>query len=384
MAKRTIGKTHATTFPIMAWNWPPTDGRTLGRMRENGLSIAGFVPANINTLDAIHRAGLRAIVSDERLSGYDWRHMDAKAARRNVAAVIREVGKHPAVFGYYIKDEPSADDFEGLAIVADQVRKLAPRAWPYINLFPNYASPAQLGSRTYDEHVERFIQTCKPTTLSYDNYSLMEREDVRTAYWTNLESMRAASVKHRIPFWNIVLTVAHFNYREPTATDARFQAFTTLAYGGRGLSYFTFFAPQIGNYRAAAVDQFGHETPTWQYLQHVNLQIANLAPHILQLRSDDVYHLGQVPPTSHGPGAASLITNVEGHNVLVGEFTHSDASRWVMIVNKNFRDSMWCIPSYRRTPTRVQMASPYTGKLVAFDGEQRTLAPGQGVLLKIG
>ncbi|MCE9589499.1 MAG: hypothetical protein K8S99_03130 [Planctomycetes bacterium] len=381
MAKRTTKKTVAAVFPVMAWNWPPVETRPLRRMKENGLTIAGFVAPK--DLDAVHRAGLKAIVSDPRAGGYDWRNVDPAVAKRNVASLVREVNRHPAVFGYYVKDEPSAEEFAGLAVVANEFRRLAPGKWPYINLFPDYATPAQLGAPTYDEHLERFIQACRPSILSYDNYSLMENEDVRPAYWTNIESMRAASVRHRIPFWNIVLTVAHFQYREPTAADARFQAYTTMAYGGRGLSYFTYFSPPIGNYRAAAVDQFGNETPTWQYLQHVNLQIANLAPHLLALRSDDAYHLNQVPPTSHGPSAASLVASVGGNNVLVGEFTHRDRSRWVMVVNKSFRDSMWCNPTWRRTPTRVQMVSPYSGRLIPYDGEQRTLAPGQGVLLKI-
>jgi len=379
--KSTGNKTAAARFPIMAWNWPTLDAKSLRRMKENGLTVAGFVTPK--DLDAVHRAGLKAIVSDPRVSNYDWRNVDAAAAKRNVALLVREVNKHPALFGYYIKDEPSAEEFPGLAVVAAEIRRLAPGKWPYINLFPDYANARQLGSPSYDEHLEDFIKTCKPPILSYDNYSLMEREDVRTAYWTNLESMRNASVKHRIPFWNIVLTVAHFQYRELTAADARFQAYTTLAYGGRGLSYFTYFAPKVGNYRMAAVDQFGNETPTWQHLQHVNLQIEQLSPHLMELRSDDVYHLGQVPPTSHGPGTESLVTNVGGHNVLVGEFTHSDRSRWVMVVNKSFHDSIWCVPSFRRTPTRVQMASPYIGQLTAYEGEQRTLAPGQGVLLRV-
>ena len=42
------------------------------------------------------------------------------------------------------------------------------------------------------------------------------------------------------PAENIVLSVAHFSYREPNAADLRFEAYTTLAYGGRGLSYFTY------------------------------------------------------------------------------------------------------------------------------------------------
>jgi hypothetical protein len=368
-------------FPIMAWNSCPGDPAVLGRMRECGLTLAGFAAAE--HLDAVHAAGMRAIVSDPRLSQHDWRRPDKDAIRRDVAAAVEATREHPAVFGYYLKDEPSAEEFAGLAVAAGEVRRLAPGKWPYINLFPNYATPAQLGSPTYAEHLRAFVRTCRPPILSYDNYSLMEREDVRGAYWTNLEEIRAASVRSRIPFWNIVLSVAHFNYRELTAADARFQAFTTLAYGGRGLSYFTYFAPSIGNYRMAPVDQFGNATATWHHLRHVNLQIARLAPTLLRLRPDRAYHLGHVPAGCQGPDERSLVTSAGAADLLVGDFTHEDGSRYAMVVNKSFHDSAWCSPTYRKPPAKVWIVSPYSGAHEPYAGEQCVLAPGQGTLLKL-
>lgn len=371
----------AAMFPVMAWNRVPGNATMLARMRECGLTVAGFVqPAH---LDLAHAAGLMAIVADTRLTNFDWRRLDVHQAREHVAAVVAEVNDHPAVCGYYLKDEPNAEEFPGLAVVADEVRRLAPGKWPYINLFPNYATPDQLGTANYPQYLEQFVVTCHPPILSYDNYALMEREDVRMSFWTNLEQMRAVSQAHGIPFWNIVLTVAHFTYREISAADARFQVFTTLAYGGRGLSYFTYFAPQTGNYRMAPIDQFGHQTPTWYYLQHVNLQISRLAPTLLQLTSDEVYHFGTVPEGSRGPSEQSLVTGASG-DILAGDFTHANGTRYVMLVNKSFHDSQWVYVHYRTPPAQVSLVSPYTGREVPFDGEHCVLAPGQGSLLKLG
>ena len=75
-----------------------------------------------------------------------------------------------------------------------------------------------------------------------------------------------SALRHALPFWNIVLSNAHFNYAEPTPAGFRFQAYTTLAYGARGISYFTYFAPPAGDYRLAAIDQFGNKTATWDAL----------------------------------------------------------------------------------------------------------------------
>jgi len=369
-------------FPIMAWNSVPKDLAVLKKMKEAGLTIAGF--AAPGTLDACREAGLKAIVSDSRVSGYDWTKVDPSRARSNVNSLVAATGKHPAVYGYYLRDEPSTAMFPGLATVASLVREMAPGKWPYINLFPDYADNGQLGATNYSEYLERFVATCRPAIMSYDNYSLMDDGSVRENYWSNLESVRAAARAHGLDFWNIVLSVAHFNYREPTAADFRFQAFTTLAYGGRGLSYFTYFAAPVGNYRMAPIDQFGNETPSWQFLRQANLQVLKLAPTLLQLSSDDVYHIGNIPAGGKGPPTNSLVSAIGGDNFLVGEFTHKDGTRYVMVVNKDLAKSRPCLPQFRKPPGRLRQVSSYTGALTPFDSEYVWLAPGQGVLLVIG
>lgn len=368
-------------FPIMAWNWVPNDPAVLQKMRDCGLTVAGFVSPS--TLDNCEAMGLKAIVSDPRTSGYDWTNVNEVEARQKVASLVAEVGSHPALYGYYLRDEPNASLFPGLAKVADLIRELSPGKWPYINLFPDYASTFQLGTSNYTEHLERFITTCHPTILSYDNYSLMEDGSVRAAYWSNLEAIRAAARKHGLQFWNIVLSSAHFDYREVTAADFRFQAYTTLAYGGRGLSYFTYFTPDHGNYRMGPIDQFGNQTPTWYFMQNVNLQIQKLAPTLLQLTSDAVYHFAPLPAGTSAPPTNSLLTTAGNDSLMAGDFTHRDGTRYVMIVNKDLTKSCTCSPQFRTSPKRVQQVSPYTGRLTSFEGESIWLAPGAGVLLKV-
>lgn len=367
-------------FPLMAWNSIPSDPAVFMKMRDCGLTVAGFVAPK--DLDLCQAAGLKAIVADARSSSYDWRNVDDQVARRNLTSLVAEVGQHPAVYGFYLIDEPNAALFPGLGKVASLIRELAPGKWAYINLFPNYASAAQLGTPTYGGHLDRFVELCHPTTLSYDHYAIMDDGSLRHGYWQNLEQVRATGLKNRIPFWNIVLTVAHFNYREPTAADLRFQVYTTLAYGGRGIAYFTYLAPAVGNYRMAPIDQFGNPTRTWDDLRNVNLQVGKLAPTLLRLSSDDVYHFGNVPDESHGPGANSLVESADGET-LVGDFTHADRSRFVLVVNKDFARSRHCALKFRSTPQRLRHVSPYSGQLDDFSGEQLWLAPGQGVLLKL-
>jgi hypothetical protein len=328
-------------FPVMAWDHVPSDPAVVKRIRECGFTVAGFAaPA---ALDACHAEGLKAIVYDTRSAGYDWTAVEPAVAKKQVTELIAEVRNHPAVFGYYLRDEPTAGFFPGLAAVSSVIQEQHPGVWPYINLFPNYAHPSQLGAANYDAYLEKFVEVCKPTVLSYDHYGLLSGMELRPEYFANLESVRRAAQNHNLPFWNIVLACPHFDYREPTQADLRFQAFTTLAYGARGIAYFKYFTPAVGNFRDGPVDQFGNETPMWHKLQHVNLQIGKLAATLLQLKSDRVYHFGQVPTGSTGPDEQSLVKAIPGE-MLVGDFTHSDGSRYVMIVNKDVSDSVYCTP----------------------------------------
>lgn len=370
----------ADFFPVMAWDGPPNDPAVFKKMRECGFTVAGFVPPA--ALDHCQTADLKAIVSDPRVGGYDWTNVDAAVAKPRVAELIKEVRNHPAVFGYYLRDEPTSGFFPGLAIVSNEVKQLHPGAWPYINLFPNYAHFSQLGAPDYDAYLERFIEVCQPTILSYDHYALMEGGKLRGEYFANLESVRRAALKHNLPFWNIMLATSHFNYREVTPADLRFQVYTSLAYGVRGLAWFKYFTPAVGNFRAGPIDQFGNETPSWDAMQNVNLQVAKLAPTLLQLKSDRVYHFGSVPAGCTGPEDGSLVKAIGGP-MLVGDFTHADGTRYVMIVNKDFTSSVHCAPQFRDAVKAVSMVSPYSGQLTPFEGEQVWLAPGQGVLLKL-
>jgi hypothetical protein len=133
----------------------------------------------------------------------------------------------------------------------------------------------------------------------------------------------------------------------------------------------------------APIDQFGNATETWNHLRNVNLQIAKLAPTLLHLKSDVVYHFGTVPTGCAKAPETSLVASVSGE-FAVGDFTHNDGTRYVMLVNKDLKRSRPCAVQFRSAPKKLELVSPYTGQLIAFEGEQVWTAPGQGVLLKLG
>ncbi len=368
-------------FPILPWGWTPASPDVLQRIKACGFNLAGFVSPG--DLDQVHRAGLKAIVYE------DTAHVSDEAAEasedeiaQRVQALVSQVKGHPALFGYYLRDEPGVKAFPGLARWSQMYRKADPDALPYINLFPNYAQPSQMGVPGYEQYVEAFLQQVSPPFLSYDNYSLMQDGSLRSQYFPNLETIRAASIRSGLPFWNIVLSNAHFEYAEPTPAGLRFQMYTTLAYGARGISYFTYFAPDAGNYRLAPVNQFGEKTPTWDMLQEVNLQLHRLGPTYLALKSVNVFHTGDLPVGSQALESSHFVESISGGSFVIGEFEAPDGRPHILVVNKDLRRSVPVVVRFRQQG-QVLRTSPYTGKTAPTGGEDAWLAAGQGVLLAI-
>ena len=373
-----------SSFPFMAWDY--VDETTiLKSMHEAGITSVAFVPAKM--LDACQRFSLKCIVFDERLSGTLWsRPFDGDRFQKNFAAVVKEVGNHPALYGYHVKDEPPESDFTELAKAVAEVKRLAPGKWPYINLFPGNGD-------SYDKYLDHFVEVVHPTALSYDRYSIIGdvgSGELDPAFWTNLAQVRAAAQRHHLPFWNILLSSPHWRYRDLTEADIRLQVWASLAYGVSGISYYKFIskelpilnADDLGNWRGGPLNQFEEKTPTWDWVRDIDRQIQNIAPVFLRLRSDDVYHLGDVPPGNHAASDNSLVRSLPAGDFVVGDFS-ADGTRYVLIVNKSLKRSVHCAPEFRTKPKAVRYVSPRTGEIKPYPAPFYWLAPGQGVLLEL-
>ncbi len=366
-------------FAILPWGGTVGDLDVFKTIRECGFNLAGFVSPE--DLDKVNKAGLQCLVFDKSIHVDDTTaQLDQKDIDKRVQAIVNRVGDNKAVYGYYLRDEPGANAFPGLGRWTAAFKKTTPKALAYINLFPNYASPDQMNTATYDEYLESFIKNAQPRFISYDHYALIDDGTLRGGYFQNLEAVRKVALRHNLPFWNIVLSNAHFHYAEPTPAGFRFQAYTTLAYGARGISYFTYFSPHTGNYRLAPIDAFGHKTPTWDMLREVNLQIHRLGPVYITLKSINVFHHPEVPQGCVGIETSKLLKSVDGGNLLVGEFEGPEKQPYVMIVNKDLKKSTAFEVKFKQEG-QLQKVNAYSGDTYGFGGEDCWLAPGQGMLL---
>ena len=392
-------------FPILPWDRIPavTDSADnaaseLAGIAQCNFTVAGFVlPEH---LPECEKLGLAAIMAGPG----GWAKMSDQEIDAAVKKMVDQTGQSKAVLGYYLRDEPGAPAFAALGKAVAAVKKYAPGKLAYINLFPGYATvgapdASQLGTASFTEYLERYVKEVDPQFISYDNYMVQYSDDLQVAataakYYSDLLEVRRVSQKHSLPFWNIVSSnQIRKTTPIPSPANLAFQAYTTLAAGGRGVSWYKYRYHR--GYAYSPIDAAGRQTDSWHYLKTVNHQVKTLGPILNRLRSTSVFFSSPPPVDGLPPLPGAVVTEVESTAslrvpsavrppVMVGEFVDPDGGAYVMIVNLSLEKS---------TNIKFKTATEYKSKEIisATDGlpsgldeeDGFWLVPGHGALIKL-
>jgi hypothetical protein len=378
-----------SVFPIFGWGQALTDAALLKTMRDAGFNIAGF--AAVADVKYIRAAGLFCYVTDKRANGYNWKQLPSdEIIRKNLASLAAEVGSDSAVLGFVLSDEPNAAEILGIAHVEKILREIMPNKIGYVNILPSIATQSQHGASSYEAYVRMIPEVLHLPFISYDNYSLVEGH-MRDQFYTNLEIIRRISLDTKTPFWNCILANTHFDYMEPSDATLHLQVYSTLAYGGRGLEFFTYLTYPENNFRLGAIDEFGGKTPTWGMVQRINYELNVLAPIMATLHSTGVYHSPDVPEGGQPLSQSRLVKSVEAtqRNIithpataqfLVGEFEDARSRPYFMVVNKSLTES-FAFDVKLSQGAKLNCISPYSGRVDSHSVDW--LAPGAGKLCRI-
>lgn len=384
-------------FILSFWCAPPGEETNLQRYRE--IAECGFnvvlppcgawsVELNRQILDLCQKTGLKAIVGDGRVMA---KQPDDPEFARNLDAVTADYAHHPALAGYFLVDEPNASAFPLLGAVNRYLLHKDPKHLPYINLFPNYANEQQLGTKTYDEHVARYIKEVQPALVSWDHYALFENGE-RDIYFENLEIVRKHCLQAKLPFVQIVLTVPHGPYRDPDEIDLRWQAYTTLAYGAKGILWFTYWTPPFDpqwRFRNAIINERGMPSTKYTILKDLHGRIRTLARTQMRLRSMGVYHIPPLPKGTVALDSRSPVAECDAEDILIGWLRDGQSKDYLWVVNRSFRQSRRVTLRLRASVHEVGEVSQMDGLVqpVPYDASNRSLQipllPGEGRLFAL-
>jgi hypothetical protein len=267
----------------------------------------------------------------------------------------------------------------------DALRRARPGKLAYINLFPNYATAAQLGSTNYDVHVSRFVNEVRPDVLSMDHYPLFRPDrDGRENYCRNLEVMRRESLAAGVPFWNFFNAMPYGPHTDPTEAQLRWQIFTSLAYGAKGVMYFCYWTPRGDEFPkgGAILTADGRQTRHYEEARRINAGLKNLGPTLMSLTNTGVY---RVKPGASTPDVlkGSGIKAITDGDYLIGSFRLPDGRRAVLLNNYAFAYSAWPTVTFDAPAGVVLEVSPKTGRAVEVMDDSPDM-PGLQVSLDAG
>jgi len=379
-------------------------------------------------LDVLQRHGLRGILS----LGYvprkpeEFKALDDPETKAQLDSIIEGVRKHPALYAYSLLDEPNAAVFPNLARMKDYLQQKDPSRLVYVNLFPIYASNEQLGTMgepvpAYRKHLRQFVATFRPQLLSYDHYHFAVKGDSEKGYFLNLAEIRQAALNADIPFMVIAQACSWtVNMRIPTGEELRWLAYTTLAYGSQGISWYVYGYPghdggminPAGTYREPHIARAmgravlgGSPTPLYYYARELHKEFVAIATEVQPLKSLAVHHAGMLPEGASllpegavfrfDPPVPSKDYAVPVEGFVIGYFGQGTSPTHALVVNLDYRTYSGLgqprreefLKPVRRAivgPGHLEIFDVATSKWSATDSNrvELRLPPGGGVLVR--
>ncbi len=397
-------------FRIGMWCGPPASELTKARFDQ--IAAAGFTTVSnacdgstynasygLQVLSLAAQDGLDAIVSDSRLSAA----LAGTDVVANLDAVVADYANQPALAGYFIGDEPSVASFPPIANLVAGLAARDPAHFAYVNLLPDYASSAQLGVGSYDQYVEQFLTTVSPSIVSWDYYPFLGDGTEAATFFADMNVFRAHAIAHQTPFFQFTQAISFNGHRSTTLAEKEWVGMQTLAAGGAGISYFTYWTPpqtteSFGN---AIIDPAGNPTAQYDEVKTINQRLSAFGRYLVASRSVGVFQNGPLPSGTTPRVPKSIVYLPTAAQITVGLFsvdatspdgatTRKDA--YALLVNRSYTtvtESDAYLAPTAAAPETLNVASGAFVEMPVLGSDARgtrvhvSLAPGDATLVHL-
>lgn len=396
-------------FPIGLFWPPPPMQTTLERYAE--IKDAGFtflITGNYlsdthivnHALGFADRVGLRVLVGDDlaiKIVAQRFTISDSDGRltlnHEEAGAFIREAhgnySDHPSYAGINFFDEPGPEYFPTLGEAFDLYREITGRHLAYANLLPNIYGDA------YDDYLDGFAEQVQPPVISYDRYPLLADGAEDAEYFDNWARVRRAGLKAGLPTWVFIQTLAYTNHREPTEAEFHWQVNVSLAYGAKGIQYFTYWTPDPARgegFQPGLLTVGGERTERYDFARDLNHDwLRPVGQQLKPLTPETVGHANEpdLPKGAEAWKADDWIRQVSGHPVLVSRFSSPDDAdtQWLFVANRSHQKGATAqVITEPRAVGRVDRFDPATAEYTEADSPRRIsldLEPGRAALVRL-
>lgn len=323
------------------------------------------------------------------------------------------------LYGFHTSDEPPSVDKDNLLEWGEYINLKSPGKTAFIN-FSGGAYWGNVSTSTgrtgYLNHLNDFLTPTatgySPDVVGFTYYPFIETEcesgmpdhafnnsNLGNYFWALSKTRSIAGNK---PLWAVPMSVYHkqidipitvpfvsglttcassvtITHTDPTYNHLMFTDFCPLAYGAKGLFYFTYDRENNPKFLNAIVDpdpSIGSCTQRYEDVKNINHYIKNIVgPVIMNSQWNGAVHKSNLPTnevelTSTGELSGDLlnsnhflISDIDNDNILIGVFTQAQTcDYYLLVVNKDLN----------YTP------SPFEIKLKGFYGSSISIAPSVG------
>lgn len=402
-------------------------------MPSNGQEQDDYYKNFFIALDRVNKKNkfikLKCLVCDNRLFG---------KTPQETGYLLHKYYSRDDIYGFDV-DEPREKEFKHLALWTEYFRSLkkenpiASKLY-FVNLFGVQAVD------NYISYINAWINIGKPSILGFDNYSVWDDNlaanygdeigsDWAGDYFYNFEIYRQASIINHIPFVNWVLIHKHYSsyskryYRRTTAEELRFQVYSSLAYGSKGIFYYNFWNPppkknkNSWNEEYGILNYDGSVSELYSPVKKINEELTLISDTLLQLSNIGTYQNynsisatnkvleKKIDISSSDPRTVfgirtftdnvgltkdeisnKFIRNIDNVNALVGLFKNPAGSKFFILVNKERKKSEEFVVTFdkNKVANANKIFNFRSGKKLKFDGLDKNKNPFIKIILPAG
>jgi len=175
--------------------------------------------------------------------------------------------------------------------------------------------------------------------------------------------MRRVSLEHGIPFWNFFNTMPFGKHFDPTESQLRWQIYTSLAYGAKGVLYFCYWTPRGGEFPKDGAIITPEGRPTRTTTRHAH-QRCGQEP---RPRPPETHQHGGHSHFAQGrsdrPAEGLAHPHTDAGDYLVGVFKYTDGRRAVLLNNYRHDYTAWPTVEFDVDPAQVKEVNQKNGQI---------------------
>lgn len=308
------------------------------------------------------------------------------------------VGLDQSVMGIFLGDEPEIGQLSNVKKWTGFFNTNYTQQPTFYNLLPRYGTFAD--DADYENYLDKYINENVTGFVSVDHYPFKDNEPFKNTYFYNLRVFKE-KLGYR-PFWFVIQSHNEHYAPEPYEPKLKFLTSTAIAYGAKGLLYWSY----IDGFESNAA-HYASIQKVNRYLKEVVAPVILNSDYIATLHKSDTY-MNQGRPFNFDElinlNGTGVIADVNNNNIVVALFQKNNTTTtdfYIWVVNKDLSTSALSTKLSLEGVYQSASISPrvdtYTSPNNSFATINSTynhvtdrtaitipeLGPGEGVMLKV-